>query len=104
MKILLCVVSVAFGILSMIASVSQMKNEKKPFSAILMALGSLVLLAAVICSISAQPFDYILALLGCLAMCAAAIWNGIKSKSFHIQHHIIRILLSLLLIIGFAFL
>ena len=86
----------------MIAAFSQVKREQKPFSAILMIFGSLLLLAAVICNILEQRTDWVIALPGCIAICAAAIWNGKKSGQLHIQHHIIRIALSLLLIIGFA--
>ena len=104
MRILLCIVSVLFGGLSMIASISQMKTEKKPIPAILMTIGSVMLIAAVICNISTQRYDYIIALFGSTAICSAAIWNGIKGKQLHIQHHVIRIVLSLILIIGFVFL
>lgn len=104
MQILLCTVSVLFGVLSMIASIHQMKSERKPIPAVVMAIGSFMLIAAVICNISAQWYDYIVALFGSIAICAAAICNGIRSKNFHIQHHIIRILLSAVLIIGFIFL
>lgn len=102
MQVILCIVSVLFGGLSVIAAFSQIKSEKKPFPAIVMAIGSLLLIAAVLCNIIGQRFDCIIALLGCIAICAAAVWNGIKSKQLHIQHHIIRIALSLMLIIGFA--
>ena len=47
MRIILCIVSVLFGGLSMIAAFSQVKREQKPISAILMIFGSLLLLAAV---------------------------------------------------------
>ncbi len=104
MKILLCVISAIFGVLSTVAAVSQLKSDKKQFTAYLMTAGSLTLIAAVILNIVSWRFDYIPAILGCIAICAAAIWNGVKSKQFHIQHHIIRMTLSLVLIIGFIFL
>lgn len=88
----------------MIASISQMKSEKKPIPAVIMLIGSLLLIAAVICNIRAQWYDYMIALFGSIAICAAAIWNGAKSKQLHIQHHVIRIMLSVILIIGFALL
>lgn len=103
MQILLCVVSVLFGGLQMAASVSQMKSERKPISAVVMAIGSVMVITAVICNITAQWFDYIIAIFGCIAICAAAIWNGIKGKQFHISHHIVRILISIILAIGFVF-
>ncbi len=54
MQVLLCVVSVLFGGLSMIASIIQMKSENKPISDEVMAIGSLLLIAAAVCNISAQ--------------------------------------------------
>ena len=81
MQIALCIVSVLFGGLSLLAAVSQIKakSEKKPLAAIIMAVGALILFAA-------------------------AIMNGIKSGQFHIQHHIVRITLSVILTVGFIFL
>lgn len=102
MRIILCIVSVLFGALSMTAAFSQVKSDQKPISAILMIIGSLLLLAAVICNILEQRSDYMIALPGCVAICAAAIWNGKRSGQLHIQHHIIRIVLSIVLIIGFV--
>lgn len=102
MQIALCVVSVLFGGLSMTAAFSQVKREQKPISAFLMIGGSLLLAAAVILNILEQRPDWAIALLGCIAICAAAIRNGKKSGQLHIQHHIIRIALSLILTVGFA--
>ena len=101
MRIILCVLSVLFGGLSLVAAVSQLRNEKKSVPAMLMIGGSVLLIAAVICNIAGQRFDSLVALLGCGAICAAAIRNGLKSGQFHIQHHIVRIALSVLLIVGF---
>lgn len=102
MQVILCIVSVLFGGLSLIAAISQLRSEKKSPSALIMIAGSLLLIAAVICNLFGQKFDVAAAILGCAAICAAAIMNGIKSKQLHIQHHIIRIALSIILIIGFA--
>lgn len=101
MQIVLAVVGVLFGGLSLIAACTQVKKEKKPATAILMIIGSLLLLAAVGCNLLGQRADVLLALLGCVAICGAAIWNGVRSGQFHPQHHIIRIALSLLLLVGF---
>lgn len=38
------------------------------------------------------------------ALCAAAVMNGVKSRELHIQHHIIRAALSVLLIVGLVLL
>lgn len=104
MNVVLCIISTIFGGLSLIAAISQMRAEKKSMSAILMIAGSVMLISAVICNLIKRQFDYVLALIGCAAICVAAIRNGIKSGNFHIQHHIIRIALSLVLTIGFVLL
>lgn len=102
MKVILCIVSVLFGGLSLIAAVSQIKSDRKSVPALLMIAGSLLLIAAVICNLLGRPFDWIIALPGCIAICAAAIWNGVKGEQLHIQHHVIRIALSIILVVGFV--
>lgn len=104
MSTMLCIISTLFGGLSLIAAVSQIRADKKSVSAIIMIAGSGMLIIAVICNLAKQQFDYVPALVGCLSICIAAIYNGLKSGSFHIQHHIIRISLSLVLSIGFILL
>ncbi len=102
MQIVVCVVSVLFGALSLVAAVSQMKNEKKPFPGVLMSGGSVLLLAAAVVCLCELGWDWALALVGCVGICVAAMWNGIQSKNLHIQHHVVRIALSVLLVVGFV--
>lgn len=102
MKIALYILSAAAGGLSLSAALSQMKAEKRSSSHILMALGSLILLAAIACNLAKQSADWLLALLGTGMICTAAVWNGKRSGSFHLQHHVIRILISIILVIGYA--
>ena len=102
MQVVLCIESALFGGLSLIAAVSQIKSDRKAVQALVMAAGSLLLIVSVILNILGQPSDLVAAIPGCTAICAAAIWNGIKGGQFHIQHHIIRIALSILLVIGFV--
>lgn len=104
MTVVLSIVSVIFGGLSLVAAVSQMRDDKKSTPTVLMIIGSAMLISAVICNLTKQPFDFVLALIGCAAICIAAICNGLKSGDFHIQHHIIRITLSLILVVGFVLL
>ena len=101
MDIALCVVSILFGGLSLLAAIVQIIAEKKPMPAILMIIGSVILISAAICNFAGQQFDFVLALIGCTAVCFAAVRNGLKSGNFHIQHHIIRIAVSVVLTIGF---
>ena len=103
MNIALCIVSILFGVLSLLAAIVQIIAQKKPMPAIIMIIGSVILISAAICNFAGQQFDFVLALVGCTAICFAAIRNGLKSGNFHIQHHIIRIAVSIVLTIGFIF-
>lgn len=102
MRILVDIVSAAFAILSLIAAVSQRKTKETPH--VIMASGAAVLLAAVVINVLNYGFDWIIGLIGAGIICAAAIWNGKRSGNFHIQHHVIRIVLSILIVAGFVFL
>ena len=104
MNVVLCIISMIFGGLSLIAAISQMRADKRFMPAVLMIIGSVLLIAAVIYNLTKQQFDHVFSLVGCTGICAAAICNGLKSGNFHIQHHVIRITLSLILIIGFILL
>lgn len=104
MNVVLCVVSFVFGALSLIAAIGQMRAEKEFLRAAIMIAGSVLLISAVICNLVKQQFDFVLALIGCATICVAAILNGLKSGNFHIQHHIVRVAISLVLIIGFILL
>ena len=104
LSIVLYILSIAFAALHCFAAVSQIRSDKKPFPGALMIIGSLILAGAVICGIAKQSFDFIFALFGCGLICFAAVFNGLKSGSFHIQHHIVRISISVILIAGFIFL
>ncbi len=92
------------GYLSLVAAISQIRDDKKSTPAVLMIIGSFMLISAVICNLAKQQFDFVLALIGCAVICIAAICNGLKSWSIHIQHHIIRITVSFILGVGFVLL
>ena len=104
MNAALCIVSILFGGLSLLAALVQIIAQKKPMPAIFMIAGSVVLISAAICNFAGLQFDFVLALVGCAAICFAAVRNGLKSGNFHIQHHIVRIAISLVLTIGFILL
>lgn len=104
MNIALCIVSILFGGLSLLAATVQIIAQKKPMPAIIMIIGSVILISAAICNFAGLQFDFVLALVGCGAICFAAVRNGLKSGNFHVQHHIIRIAVSVILTIGFILL
>lgn len=102
MKIALDIISILFGVLSLIAAAAAIKQKSRGASHICMAVGSIVLLAAVVLNMLKFAADWSVALAGCTLICCAAICNGVKSGSFHWQHHCIRIALSVLLVAGFV--
>ncbi len=88
MNIALCIISGIFGILSLIAAISQLRGENKSvLSTILMIGGSVVLLVAIACNIANLAFDFAAAAVGCAGICAAAVYNGLKPKTPHYTHN-----------------
>lgn len=102
MRILLCIISAAFGALSMVAALSRIKAKEGELSHVIMSVGSFFLIGAVIFNILNLGIDWIVALIGAAMICVAAVRNGKRNGNFHIQHHVIRIALSSVLVIGFA--
>lgn len=102
MKIILCIISAAFGALSMTAALSRIKAKEGELSHVIMSVGSGFLIGAVILNILKFGIDWIAALIGVVMICIAAVWNGKRNGNFHIQHHIIRIALSAVLVAGFV--
>ncbi len=100
MRIVINMIGAVFAVLSMIAALSQLKSKEA--SHMIMACGAVLLIAAVAVNLLGGGFDWVVGLLGVTLICAAAIWNGKRSGNFHIQHHLIRIVLSILLVVGFA--
>lgn len=87
----------------MTAALSRIKAKESELSHVIMSIGSLFLIGAVIFNILKLGFDWIAALIGAAMICFAAVWNGKRNGNFHIQHHIIRLALSSVLVAGFAF-
>lgn len=71
---------------------------------LMMSFGSLLMLGAIVCCAMNAPLDWLFALLGGLLICGAAIMNGKLSGHFHWQHHVIRGVITLVIIVGFALL
>lgn len=102
--VLTCAVSALFGLLSLVAAVSQWRTQKQKVPAGIMGFGSVLLLAAVVCSLCRVRLDWLLALAGCALICGTAVYNGVSAKNVHVPHHIIRVGLSALLVAGFLLL
>jgi len=104
MKYLLCAVASVYGVLSVIAACLQIKTAQKKDAPITMLAGGALMLAASATQFAGSPLDLCFSILGGIGISLAAWCNGKRSGNFHPSHHVIRFLLTVMLIIGFALL
>lgn len=97
MRYIICAVAILYAVLSMLAAVVFMRTAKRKDTSIMMLGGGILFILAAIL----QKADWILATVGGILICASAFMNGKRSGDFHARHHIIRFVLTLLLVLGF---
>lgn len=89
--------ALAFALLHLLVSFSELKKGKKTFGIYLLFLGS----ALATFSLFLYFFFSIVALslwmIGCGVICYGAYWNGKHKENFHLAHHVIRIGIALIL-------
>lgn len=102
MKTAICIIALIYGALSMLAPLTQIKVKERLLANIVMLVGGMMLIAASVLKWLNVPVSVLLAILGSVMICAAAISNGIKNGKVHISHHIVRVAISCILIIGFV--
>ena len=98
MQYFLFAAAALLGALHLIAALSQIKEKKHTFPA--MMLGSAMILLSAVFALLHNPLDWMLMLCGGLLICLAAIKNGKDSGHFHLAHHLVRGGIVLLLTIG----
>lgn len=99
----LCIITVLYALLNIIAALLQMIKTKQKDTSAAMQCGGLFLLFASNLHMRAIPYSWIFAAIGGLLICIAAFINGRRSESFHASHHIIRLVITLALVAGFIF-
>lgn len=107
--LILCGIAALFGLLHIIAAASQLsgKNKKKKkwyISHWMMIIGGLLMIQAVILCVFGSELDWASALLGGLFVCFAAFMNGRRGGNMHKVHHLIRAVIVIALVVGFALL
>ncbi|MBQ8279379.1 MAG: hypothetical protein IJZ23_06020 [Roseburia sp.] len=100
MKIFLVIVVVLFAGLHALAAITHAKNSTDKRNDILMILGAVIALACAGLCVMRLTFDWILALVGFGLIIFVAIQNGRQKENLHIQHHFVRIVISIVLVIG----
>ena len=98
MRYLLYGITFLYAALSMLAAIVQIKTSRQKDTPIMMLCGGLLLIAAVFF----KHTNWMIALVGGALICIAAFLNGKRSENFHVSHHIIRFIITLLLVIGFV--
>ena len=94
-------VSAVYALLSILAAAIGMKTEKRKYTHIAMICGGVVLLAAVAALLFHRQYDFILAVVGGAAICAAAFVNGVRGESFHLSHHVVRFIFTVVITVGY---
>lgn len=97
MRYIICGITVLYAVLSMFAAITQIKTATHKDTSIIMLCGGLLLVIATVF----KNADWIIVIIGGMLICIAAFLNGKRSGNFHISHHIIRFIITLLLVIGF---
>lgn len=104
--LILCGIAALFGLLHIVAAASQLGKKKKMryISHWTMIIGGLLMIQAVVLCIFGSTLDWASALLGGLFVCFAALMNGRRGGNMHKIHHLIRAIIAIGLVIGFALL
>lgn len=103
MKTALCIVTAIVACLHAYAATAQMKKAPNKTSDILMIAGAAAAIIGTLFCWMSNGLDWLIAALGFALIAYAAIQNGRTGQSFHIQHHIVRISVFLVLVVGFYF-
>lgn len=101
MRYIAVVVAISYGILSLVAAVSQWKDRSARNAAALMSVGAAAILAAAVLKLLAWSFAWLPLAAGGALICAAAVMNGLRMGRVHYSHHAVRSALTALLALGF---
>jgi len=102
MRYVVFAIAIIYGLLSIYAASSQWKRPDRRLPTILMTAGGLVLILTGILCLTGWKQDWLLAIIGGLLIVEAAVLNGQRIGRAHPKHHIVRFVITLALIVGFA--
>lgn len=94
--------SLAFALLHLLVSLSELKKGKKTLGIYLLFLGSSLATFSLIFYFLLPIVALFIWLIGVSLICYGAYWNGKHKENFHLAHHIIRIGIALILTILLA--
>ena len=94
--------ALAFALLHLLISLSELKNGKKTLGIYLLFLGSSLATFSLILYFLLPILALFIWLIGVSLICYGAYWNGKHKENFHLAHHVIRIGIALILTILLA--
>ena len=102
MRYVVSVVAILYALLSIYASVTQWKKRPRRKSAAIMIAGGLILLLSGILELRGWGPAWLVTVIGSLLICQAALINGKLNGRALLQHHAVRFLITVFLILGTA--
>ena len=94
--------ALAFALLHLMASLSELRKGKNTLGNQLLLIGSSLAILSLILYFFLPIVALSLWLIGCGLICYGAYWNGKHKENFHPAHHVIRIGIALILTILLA--
>lgn len=101
MRYILFGIAILYGLLSTVAAYAQLKAVHVKDAPTMMLCGGLLLLLASLMSLYGLTLDWIFAAIGGIFISIAAFLNGRRGDNFHLHHHVIRLVITVVLVIGF---
>lgn len=94
--------ALAFALLHLLASLSELKKGNHSFGNTFLLIGSCLATVSLILYFFLPIVALFLWLIGCGLICYGAYWNGKQKANFHPVHHVIRVGIALMITILFA--
>ena len=94
--------ALAFALLHLLASLSELRKGKNTLGNRLLLIGSSLATLSLILYFFLPIVALSLWMIGCGLICYGAYWNGKHKENFHLAHHVIRIGIALVLTILLA--
>ena len=102
MRYAVSAIAILYALLSVYASVTQLKKSVRRKPAIIMIVGGVILLTAGILELRGWSPAWLVTVIGSLLICQAALINGKLNGRVRLQHHAVRFLITAFLILGSA--
>lgn len=103
MRYVVSAIAIVYAVLSLYAAATQLKNPARRISSSLMFAGGLILLLAGILELTAWSLAWLVTVIGSLLICQAALINGKANGRTKLQHHAVRFMITVFLILGMLF-